>query len=1191
MTLTALEMQGFKSFPEKTTLNFGKGITAVVGPNGSGKSNISDAVRWVLGEQSSKSLRGSKMEDVIFDGTKIRKAHGFAQVTLRLDNRDRSLKGYDTDEVSVTRRYYRSGESEYKINGAAVRLKDVHELFMDTGLGRDGYSMVSQGKIADMVSGKGKECREMLEEAAGISSYRYRRNDSLKKLSQAEENLVRLRDILTELESRIGPLKHQSEKAEKFIVLAEEKKHIEIGLWLYNIDKLKSDISAQQDKIAIAQSQYDSAENELSEIEKAIEQCIIDTQNINIRIDEIRNSISEIEEKAASSMSEQAVLHNSIEHNNETIERIGRDRDDSESSRKQLLKEIETEDKLISQIKRIRDEKNAELDKTKRTLLEMQTEGGNLDEESTSLSRKIAELTSELSDVRIVYSTLLSSVTEIRTRVETVESLLKVKNETVNELSAQCSDTEKEKQACEDKISECVNAVNGYTLRFNSKNEKADELKKLLDDKTFDLQRTSSKIKMLEELEKNMEGYSGAVKKVIGESRKGALKGIHGTISQLISVKAEYAVAIETALGNAIQNIVTDDQNDAKNAINFLKNANLGRATFQPISAIKGKTLDEKDLDDCYGYVDIAVNLLTYDDIYGEIISSLLGKVVVAEDLTCAIAIAKKYDNRFKIVTLDGQVINAGGSMTGGSQAQSTGILSRGTEIEKLKEKNQKLTSELKEMQNSYDKLCGEIRVLSVELDNEKAELSNLQEERIRIEGEYNLVSQQLITAKNDLSELINEKNSSDERISALEKSIEDKKTLSNKLSDEIRSAEQGLLALSGRKTELSQKREEISTEISKLNLDVHGADRDLAARQQALGLLKARLVNQEDRDKELDKEIEYILNKNKEIEAEIEQLKLLTENLHNDVERSKEDISLLHKKRSEIEGKSQLLRSQERTRTSEREQIGGEKARLEERRETMLREYDDIINKLYDEYQLTKREAEAVGEKPEDPKGAQRRLHELKNSIRHLGSVNLGAIEEYKEVKERYEFMSDQIEDVEKSKKELIRLIEELTYKMSHQFREQFSKINENFNETFRELFGGGKAELILENPTDVLESNIDIKLQPPGKMVKRLDSLSGGEKGLSAIALLFAIMKVNPAPFCIFDEVEAALDDVNVSRYAQYVRRMTENTQFILITHRRGTMEEADMLYGITMQEQGVSKLLELKTAELAKKLGITQ
>ncbi len=1191
MTLTALEMQGFKSFPEKTTLTFGKGITAVVGPNGSGKSNISDAVRWVLGEQSSKSLRGSKMEDVIFDGTKLRKAHGFAQVTLRLDNRDRALKGYDTDEVSVTRKYFRSGESEYRINGATVRLKDVHELFMDTGLGRDGYSMVSQGKIADMVSGKGKECREMLEEAAGISSYRYRRNDSLKKLSQAEENLVRLRDILVELESRIGPLKHQSEKAEKFIVLAEEKKGIEIGLWLYNIDKLKSDISSQQDKIAIAQNQYDTAEKELSEIENMIEQCVTDTQNINIRIDEIRSSISLLEEKAASSMSEQAVLRNSIEHNNETIDRIGKDISDSESNQKQILKEIETEEKLISQIKRIRDDKSELLEKTKGELEKMQLEGGSLDEESAELSKSIALLTNELSDARVVHSTLLSSVSEIKNRLETIESLVSGKTETVEGLASEKEKAAADKAKCEKIIEECQNAVKGYNLRINSKNEKADELKKQLDDKTFEAQRTASKIKMLQELEKNMEGYSGAVKKVIKESQSGALKGIHGTISQLISVKAEYAVAVETALGNAIQNIVTDTENDAKNAINLLKKANAGRATFQPISAIKGKLLEEKGLEDCDGYIDTAINLLTYKDIYGEIISSLLGKVVVCEDLTSAIGIAKKNEHRFKIVTLDGQVINAGGSMTGGSQAQSTGILSRGTEIERLKEKDKKLTSELKQEQETYDKFCSEIRKLTAELDNEKAELSNLQEEKIRLDGEYNFLSQQYTIAKNDLNELVNEKNGADERISALIKEADEKKLLTDKLTQDIYSAEQRLISLSGRKTELSQKREEISTEISKLNLDVHGAERDLTARQQAMGLLKARLVSQEDKDRELDKEIELIKEKNKEIEQEIEKLRNLSEDLHSETEKSKEEIVALQKQRSEKEEKSQLLRVRERSKSAEREQIGGEKARLEERRETMLREYDETVNKLYDEYQLTKREAEAIGEKPEDPKGAQRRLHELKNSIRHLGSVNLGAIEEYKEVKERYEFMSAQVEDVEKSKKELIRLIEELTHKMSHQFREQFVKINENFNETFRELFGGGKAELILENPTDVLESNIDIKLQPPGKMVKRLDSLSGGEKGLSAIALLFAIMKVNPAPFCIFDEVEAALDDVNVARYAQYVRRMTENTQFILITHRRGTMEEADMLYGITMQEQGVSKLLELKTAELAKKLGITQ
>lgn len=1191
MTLTALEMQGFKSFPEKTTLCFGKGITAVVGPNGSGKSNISDAVRWVLGEQSSKSLRGSKMEDVIFDGTKLRKPYGFAQVTLRLDNRDRALKGYDTDEVSVTRKYYRSGESEYRINGATVRLKDVHELFMDTGLGRDGYSMVSQGKIADMVSGKGKECREMLEEAAGISSYRYRRNDSLKKLSQAEENLVRLRDILVELESRIGPLKHQSEKAQKFIVLAEEKKGIEIGLWLHNIDKLRADLSSQQDKIAIAQNQYETAEKELAEIEQMIEQCITDTQNINIRIDEIRNGISLLEEKAASSMSEQAVLKNSIEHNNQTIERINKDRSDSELSQKQLLKEIETEEKLISQIRRIRDEKSELLNTTKEKLEKMQLEGGSLDRENEEISKNIAFLSSSLAESRVAYSTLVSSLSEIKARVEVVDNLILSKQEIVDEYSLENSKTEAAIKKCEEQISQCVNAVSGYNLRLGSRNEKADNLKKELDDLTFEAQRTASKIKMLKELEKNMEGYSGAVKKVIKESQKGALKGIHGTVSQLISVKSEYAVAIETALGNAVQNIITDTENDAKNAINLLKNSNSGRATFQPISAIKGKRLEESGLEDCYGYVDTAVNLLSYKEIYSEIIASLLGKVVVCEDLSSAIAIAKKYEHRFKIVTLDGQLINAGGSMTGGSQAQSAGILSRGTEIEKLEQKDKQLTQRLAEKQEAYNRICDEIRVVTAELENEKAELSNLQEEKIRLEGEHNLVMQQLNSAKNDLEGLVGEKNGADERIASINKTLNENKELTDKLTCEIEQSEQRLNELSGRKTELSQQREDITSEISKLNLDVHVAERDLAARQQAMGLLKARLVGQEDRDKELDKEIELITQKNKEIELEIEKLKNLTKNLHLETEKSKQEISSLHSKRSETEEKSQLLRSREKSKSAERELIGGEKARLEERKETMLKDYDDTINKLYEEYQLTKREAEAIGEKPEDPKAAQRRLYELKNSIRHLGSVNLGAIEEYKEVRERYEFMSGQVEDVEKSKKELIRLIEELTHKMSHQFREQFAKINLNFNETFRELFGGGKAELVLENPTDVLESNIDIKLQPPGKMVKRLDSLSGGEKGLSAIALLFAIMKVNPAPFCIFDEVEAALDDVNVTRYAQYVRRMTQNTQFILITHRRGTMEEADMLYGITMQEQGVSKLLELKTAELAKKLGITQ
>lgn len=1190
MILTALEMQGFKSFPEKTTLTFGKGITAVVGPNGSGKSNISDAVRWVLGEQSTKSLRGSKMEDVIFDGTKVRKAHGFAQVTLRLDNTDRSIDK-DADEVTVTRRYYRSGESEYKINGESVRLKDVHELFMDTGLGRDGYSMVSQGKIADMVSGKAKECRDMLEEAAGISAYRYRRSDSIKKLTQAEENLVRLRDILLELESRIGPLKTQSEKAQKFLVLSEEKKFLEIGLWLYSIDKLKEDLRHQEDKLSVAKGHYDSVETDLKEIEELIEKCIADTQNINIRIDEIRQSISELEEKAAGAGSEIAVLKSSIEHNNDTIERISKDRSDSELGQQQLLKEIETEEKLISQIKKIRDDKNSELEKITKELTDMQLQGGDLDKETSDISADINILTKNLADSRVNASTAQSAIGEIKARIETIDLQIYQRREVVESAESDKIKADEALKKCSEEISEITNAVNGYTMKLNSLEAKADKVKKELDEKSFEEQRTVSKINMLSELEKNMEGYSGSVRKIIKESQKGALRGIHGTVSQLISVDSEYAVAIETALGNAVQNIVVDTQHDAKAAINLLKSLGAGRATFQPIDAVKGRSLEEEGLEECLGYVDKAVNLLKYNSIYSEIIASLLGKTVVAEDLTCAIEIAKKYDQRFKIVTLDGQVINAGGSITGGSGTQNAGILSRSTEIEKLTKAGEKLSKEIAELTENYAKLSGEIDNLTAELSQQKKALSASSDEKIRLEGQKNLVYEQYYSAVSMLDELKGEKDHADERIAAMEALLNEARDKCSEFENEIKAKEEKLRSLGQLRQELTVKREEMSSQISKLNLDVHGAGKDLQARTQALGLLKARLVSHEDKDKELIDEIEKIKEHNLSIKKEIEELEKLSAAFAQKSQSSKDEISALQKKRSETEERSASLRAQERNKSFEREKISGELARLEERKQTMTQDYDSTVNKLYDEYQLTKREAEAVGEKPEDPAASKRRLHEIKGSIRHLGAVNVGAIEEYKEVSERYEFMSAQVSDVEKSKRELTRLIDELTDKMSQQFREQFAKINQNFGETFRELFGGGNAEILLEDPTNVLESNIDIKLQPPGKNVKRLDSLSGGEKGLSAIALLFAIMKVNPAPFCIFDEVEAALDDVNVTRYAQYVRRMTGNTQFILITHRRGTMEEADVLYGITMQEQGVSKLLELKTAELAKKLGITQ
>ena len=1190
MILKAIEMQGFKSFPEKTTLNFGKGITAVVGPNGSGKSNISDAVRWVLGEQSSKSLRGSKMEDVIFDGTKVRKAHGFASVTLKLDNTDRSVPSVDEDEIAVTRRFYRSGESEYKINGNSVRLRDINELFMDTGLGRDGYSMVSQGKIAEMISGKGKECREMLEEACGISAYRYRRNDSIRKLSQAEDNLVRLRDILAELESRIGPLKTQSEKAQKFLVLSEERKGLEIGLWLYNIDKLKADIRKQEDSISIANAHYERAQNELSDIEKKIELSYEEAQNITVKIEEIRQSISEAEETAATYDSRCAVFQNSIEHNESTIERILGDKDYSKQNRDQLQKEIDTEENLISQIKQIAKEKRTKLDAIKKKLEEKSHEGASLDELSEKLSFQIAEFTKELAEQKVKCSTARSSMEEIGSRLALVESLIKQREESLKTFESENEKKSRELQKCGEEITSLSNTVDGLLLRFKTRNEKADRLKRTLDEKLFELQHLLSKRKMLEDLEKNMDGYSGSVKTVIKESEKGTLSGIVGTVSKIISTDPEYTVAIETALGNAVQNIVCKTENDAKNAINYLKRNGAGRATFQPVSSVRAKSFDEKGLENCEGFIAMANELVSFDGEYDEIIRSLLGRIAVCEDIDCAIALAKKYSYHFKIVTLDGQVINAGGSMTGGSQSKNAGILSRASEIERLSKKHAELQNETGEMQKSYDGLCESIEKAKAELDGAKAELLSKQEEKIRLEGEKKLSDEQLFTAKNAFSELKNEKENGSERMAVFEKAFAEAAKEEALLSKSIEENEEKLSSLGEKKNELSSEREKITSEISKLGLDLHDADKDLAARTQAMNLLVARLLSHENKDKQLDEEIDEIKKKNEELHSLIEELNEKAASLRKSGGESKEKITLLQKERTEKEEQSGKLRTLEREKSAERETVGGEKARLEERRETMLLELDETISKLYDEYSLTLREASSQSEKTDDPVGSKRRLGEIKNRIRALGSVNVSAIDEYKEVSERYEFMSSQLSDIERSKQELSKLITDLTGKMANRFREKFALINQYFGETFKELFGGGKAEIVLVDPTDVLESEIDIRLQPPGKNVKRLDALSGGEKGLSAIALLFAILKVNPAPFCIFDEVEAALDDANVTRYAQYVRRMTKNTQFILITHRRGTMEEADMLYGITMQEQGVSKLLELKTAELAGKLGIT-
>lgn len=1188
MILKALEMQGFKSFPDKTVLEFNKGITAVVGPNGSGKSNISDAVRWVLGEQSTKTLRGSKMEDVIFSGTNVRKAKGFAEVTLRLDNTDRSLNK-DSDEVSVTRRYYRSGDSEYLVNGESARLRDVNELFMDTGLGRDGYSIVGQGKIADMVSPKASERRDMLEEAAGISHFRYRRGDAIKRLAQAEENLVRLRDILSELESRVGPLKAQSEKAQKFIVLAGERKNLEIGIWLNTIDKTGEKMRDQEHKIEIAEASHKEAQDELSKIGEMIDKAADGTRDINIKLEEIRNSASGFEEKLSDIDSQIKVAENSILHNNETIERINRDKAAENETEQNIDAAVSAARECIQKSEEQIADATRQMDELSKQEETYRLNSSEFSDRAAALSGEISALSVRLADCRVTAETANSSIEEIRSRISAIDESMGTRKDDYDALLKRKADAEASLKEIQDEIVSVKNAIDGYTLRFENRGKKADSVKLAIDEKQRELHKGQDRVRLLEDLEKNMEGYFGAVKAVMKESGRGALRGIYGPVSQLITVKDKYSAAIETALGAAVQNIVVDNETDAKRAMGFLKEHRAGRATFLPITAIKGRVLSEQGLDDQYGFVSIASDLVSYDNKYSEIIRWLLGRTAVAEDIDSAIAIAKKYSYRFRIVTLDGQVINAGGSMTGGSRVQNAGILSRGNEIERLKGSLASMQKELDGMLSDYKLLSEDASAAKAELEGAEGDLLRAKEENIRREGELKLASDKLSSVSSGVKELLEEKETLEKRIESVSSGAEAARSQIDELKETLENKEKELESITGDSKTLQKNREEVASKAAEIRLRIVSLQKDVEANTDEITRLKNRKTGHLDRLSELDGEIREIEEKNDELRALTERLSADEKALKANHGDAQNQINELISQRDELEKQANDLRLHERAKSEERERLSGDIARLEERKIAMRNEYDNLTSKLYDEYQLTRREAAALEIEIDDYSLAAKRLAELKSQIRALGSVNVSAIEEYKEVSERYEFLSGQISDVETSRAELNKMIDDLTGKMAEQFREQFNRINSCFGQTFIELFGGGKAELRLEDERDVLGSDIEIKVQPPGKNVQNINLLSGGEKGLSAIALLFAILKVTPAPFCIFDEVEAALDDVNVSRYAQYVRRMTKNTQFILITHRRGTMEEADVLYGVTMQEKGVSKLLELKTAEMAKKLGL--
>lgn len=1188
MLLTSIQIQGFKSFADKTVLKFGRGVTAVVGPNGSGKSNISDAVRWVLGEQSTKSLRGQSMEDVIFGGTADRKPHGFCEVTLNIDNADRELN-FDNDFVSVTRRYYRSHDSEYLINGNVVRLKDVHELFMDTGLGRDGYSMIGQGKIDSIISSKSQERRDIFEEASGISRYRYRKTDAERKLVAAEDNLVRLLDIMKELEGRIGPLAEQSRKAERFLELAANKRELEIGLWLNILDSSKNNLRAQDDKIAIAQAHYKELEAKLLGFDEQSEKNSADFARFTAEIDDRRRRIASYNENIAKLLGDISVLNNDILHNEEAIDRLNGEIEDINSSSQTSAAEIAE--------KRARaEEKKIECESLEGKLAETEKKLSELLLNSDSISRKIEadvvllnEITNKISDARVEQMSSGATIDELTARREVIDSLLKKHETDLSSLEAEFSSVNGLLDKIEEDITSYENTLNGYKLRLENRKNTVDSTKEKLDNVRLDIEAKKHKVQILEDLEKNMEGFNHSVKTVMKESDSGRIRGVLGPVLRLLSVDKKYSVAIETALGNAAQNIVVDTESTAKYAIEMLKKTSSGRATFLPISSVKSREFKESGFEDEFGYIGIASDLVSCDSKLSEIVKYLLGGTVVVEDIDSAISIAKKYKNRFKVVSLDGQVINAGGSITGGSLIKNAGLLSRGADIDRIKSEIESLLKKETELVAGYDSAVAELSKCEAEIKAAEDVIKALTEDKIRALGELKRIGELRYTTNEQIRTLNEEIRTSEEKISSLRMLVDSSAGVIADLEIQKDSIEAKIAELSGGRDSISADRENITAEITDIKLKIIETKKDIENLLASAAALELSDSNRGERIESINAQIADIVQKNLDIKNNIEELNGSISSLRAACNAFEEEITSFTQRRDDIEKSTVLLRNSEKELTLEREKISGELARLSERRENMVKECDEVIKQLFDEYQLTRTEAEATGIRVENPAEAKKTLAEIKSKIRALGNVNVSAIEEYKEVNERYTFMKEQISDVEKAKDELHKLINQLTDQMKELFIIGFNKIGENFSKTFVDLFGGGTAKLVLTDPDNILESGIDIVAKLPGKNVPSLDGLSGGEKALIALAIYFAIMRVNAPPFCFLDEVDTALDDINVDRFADYMSRSEFSTQFICITHRRGTMEAADMLYGVTMQEKGISKLLELNVAELEKQLNL--
>ena len=1175
MRLKELDIQGFKSFPDRTKITIGPGITAVVGPNGSGKSNISDAIRWVLGETSSKQLRGAgKMEDVVFGGTQLRGAMGYASVVLTVSNEDRRID-VDADEVAIGRRYYRSGESEYTINGQSVRLKDIYELFLDTGLGRDGYSIIGQGRIAEIVGAKSGERREIFEEASGIAKYRYRKNEAQRRLAATEENLVRLRDILGEKESRIGPLEAESKKAEQFLALAARRKELEVTLWVDGIRQARETVRSQQRSFETAQADYDRQTAQIEQLDAAAEETRAQVQAQILAIERANGDIRRITEEQAGSESRIAVLNNDIAHNEAGIAARREEIRQSEEGQEALLAEI-AEDR--AQLAKRQDETrrlDGEVRRLEARLEEIQHQSMSTGERKGQVTARLAELTDRQTASRVARAAAESAGEAAVQRQQTAQTEQESAAENAQTQAKELAETKDYLAGVQEQLDKLENVQKGLKLKLQGRQAQLETADAVEQKAGRELEAARQRLGLLQDLERNMEGYQYSVKTVMKAAQNRRLRGIVGPVGTLLRVQKGCEAAIETALGAAAQNLVVDGEASAKAAIAFLKQEKAGRATFLPLDTVQPSHLDASRLPEG---ARVASSLVEYDPRYENVVSNLLGRILVVEDLDDASRVARQMGYRNRIVTLDGQIINAGGSFTGGSLSRSAGLFSRRQEIEELKKKTAALEKKLDEAQQATDRWKDEVDRLNAQLTASSSEAVVAGGDKIRAEMEVRRLEAARAQAEESAAQLEKELAGLALQLEESRRAADEALAEENRLADEIGELERELEELSGSDDAFLETRARLSEELGDQRLARLAAAKDAERLEEAIRTLQGRTGESGQHRRELEQVIADLTALNEENRKKIEQIRDEKAESTKRIEALEAEIAAATRRRLEAEGKSTEQNQQVRALSEERERMSSEMARLAERKAAAETEYDQTVAKLWEEYQLTPGDAAGLCVEFDSAAELRRLVAEVRAKIRALGNVNVGAIEEFREVSESYNTLKTQVTDVEKSKAELTRIIAELEEEMRTQFIASFKEINGHFGRIFRELFGGGSAMLSLADDADVLESGIDIQVSPPGKVIKNLSALSGGEQSLVAICIYFAILAVNPAPFCILDEIEAALDDVNVTRFAQYLRRISGSTQFIVITHRRGPMEAADVLYGVTMQEDGVSKLLRL-------------